>query len=81
MYRHLEGASGILGIVKAVLMVKHGVILPTAGFEKLNSNIEGKERLRVAQTPTAWPQGEKRRALVTNFGKSPFRGIARTVRH
>jgi acyl transferase domain-containing protein len=64
----LEGASGILGIIKAILMVKHGVILPTAGFEKINSKIEGKEKLSVAQVLTPWPKGELIRALVTNFG-------------
>ena len=69
IYRHLEGASGMLGMIKAILMVKNGVILPTAGFENINPNIPGKEKVRVAETPLPWPRGERRRALVTNFGK------------
>ncbi|KAG9230575.1 putative polyketide synthase [Amylocarpus encephaloides] len=67
-FGHLESASGILGIVKAIFMIKHGIILPVAGFEKINSKIEGKERLTVAEIPTQWPKGEPRRAIVTNFG-------------
>jgi hypothetical protein len=51
------------------MMVKKGIVLPTAGFEKINHRIEGGEKIRVAQMPVLWPQGEKRRALITNFGK------------
>lgn len=66
--RHLEGASGMLGIVKAILMVKSGIILPTAGFEKMNPKIKGQEKMRVVQSLTPWPEKEQRRVLVTNFG-------------
>ena len=45
--RHLEGASGILGMIKAVLMVQQACILPNAGFDHFNERIEGKEKLRV----------------------------------
>lgn len=58
----------MLGIIKAILMVKYGTILPTAGFEKFNSRIEGQEKLVVASEAIPWPKGEPRRALVTNFG-------------
>lgn len=68
MYSHLEGASGLLGVIKTILMIENGVVLPTAGFEKMNPMIEGKEKVRVPATPIPWPQGEVRRALVTNFG-------------
>lgn len=68
--RHLEGASGVLGLVKAILMIKHGVILPTAGFENINPRIQDKEKLRVLQTPISWPEGERKRVMVTNFGNN-----------
>ncbi|KAK7997329.1 hypothetical protein PG989_005369 [Apiospora arundinis] len=65
---HLEGASGMIGMVKAIYQVKHGVVLPTAGFESINPKIQDKEKIIVPQTQIPWPQGEIRRILVTNFG-------------
>ncbi|KAI1128026.1 putative polyketide synthase [Nemania abortiva] len=65
---HLEGASGILAMVKAILMLENGVVLPTAGFNKINPMIEGKEKIRIPETPIPWPKGEARRLMVTNFG-------------
>lgn len=56
-------------MIKAILMVKNGIILPTAGFETLNHKIENKEKIRVAEIPISWPKDEPRRAIVTNFGK------------
>ncbi|KAI0402885.1 putative polyketide synthase [Xylaria palmicola] len=67
-FGHLEGASGILGMVKAILMLENGVVLPTAGFDRINPMIEGKEKIRIPETPIPWPRGEARRAIVTNFG-------------
>lgn len=40
---HLESASGIAGIVKAVLMLEHGLIPPNIWFEKLNPSIPADE--------------------------------------
>lgn len=70
---HLEGASGVLAMVKAILMVKNGVVLPTAGFEHINPKIEGRDVIRVLEAPMPWPSGEPKRVLVTNFGK-PYTG-------
>ncbi|KAK7958473.1 polyketide synthase [Apiospora saccharicola] len=64
---HLEGASGMIGMVKAILQVKHGVVFPTAGFESINPKIQDKEKIVVPKTQIQWPQGENRRILVTNF--------------
>lgn len=36
---HLEGASGIISVIKAVLMMDKGFILPNHGFEKANEDI------------------------------------------
>lgn len=66
--RHLEGASGILSMVKAIMMLKNDMILPTAGFEKINPRIIDKEKIRVAEVAVPWPTGETKRAIVTNFG-------------
>jgi len=40
---HLEGASGIAGLVKAVLMLEHRVILPNANFRNPNPRIQFSE--------------------------------------
>lgn len=37
---HLEGASGIAGIIKTVLVLEKGVIPPNTNFERLNPEID-----------------------------------------
>lgn len=37
---HCEPASGIAGIMKAVLALEHGVVPPILGLNKLNPNSE-----------------------------------------
>lgn len=68
-HRHLEGASGVLAMVKAIMMLKKGTVLPTAGFEKINPKIEGHEKIKIAEMPLPWPENEQRRCVVTNFGE------------
>jgi acyl transferase domain-containing protein len=36
---HLEGASGVAGLVKTILMLEKGTILPNAHFEQPNDRI------------------------------------------
>ncbi|GKT65670.1 polyketide synthase [Colletotrichum tofieldiae] len=67
-FGHLEGASGVLAMVKAIMMLKKGIVLPTAGFETINPKIQGSEKIKIAETPLPWPKGEARRCIVTNFG-------------
>lgn len=66
---HLEGASGIVAIIKAAMMLERGIILPNACFAKANPNIPslGKS-LVVATEPRPWPETCVRRASVCNFG-------------
>ncbi|KAI0016501.1 lovastatin nonaketide synthase [Xylariomycetidae sp. FL0641] len=37
---HLEGCSGLAGVIKTVLVLEKGVIPPIAGLDQLNSNID-----------------------------------------
>ncbi|KAJ5156821.1 polyketide synthase [Penicillium capsulatum] len=67
-FGHLEAASGILGVVKAIVMLKHGYILPNANFQQLHPSIQGRENLKVAPKALKWPQEAARRVCVTNFG-------------
>lgn len=36
---HLEGASGVISIIKTTLMLERGFILPNCDFDKLNPKI------------------------------------------
>ena len=46
---HLEGASGLAGVIKAVLALERGVIPPNTNFEKLNPKIDAEFlRLKVS---------------------------------
>jgi acyl transferase domain-containing protein len=47
---HLEGASGIAGVIKAMLVLEKGVIPPNTNFEKLNPKIDA-EFLKIAVMP------------------------------
>lgn len=37
---HLEGASGLAGVIKTVLILERGIIPPNANFESLNPRID-----------------------------------------
>lgn len=66
---HLGGASGLAGVVKAVLAIEKAIIPPNANFEKLNPTIDDEfYRLHFPQECIAWPEGEIRRASVNSFG-------------
>ncbi|MEV5955022.1 amino acid adenylation domain-containing protein [Streptomyces sp. NPDC051987] len=64
---HLGAAAGVVGLVRAVLAVHHGVVPPTADFDRLNPEIaDGPFRIPVAAEP--WPAGRRRVAGVSSFG-------------
>ncbi|KAF2275719.1 polyketide synthase [Westerdykella ornata] len=66
---HSEPASGLVGLMKAILAIEHGTIPPTVGVQKLNPNIDfNATRVRVVTEATPWPQGLLRRASVNSFG-------------
>lgn len=68
---HLEGAAGIAGLIKAVLMVERGSLLPSGGFAEPNPAIPFTELgLRVVDELQEWPvvAGRPRRAGVSSFG-------------
>lgn len=68
---HLEGAAGIAGLIKAVLMVERGSLLPSGGFTEPNPAIPFTELgLRVVDELQEWPvvAGRPRRPGVSSFG-------------
>ncbi|MEV3961017.1 SDR family NAD(P)-dependent oxidoreductase [Nocardia sp. NPDC050193] len=69
---HLESASGIAGLIKTVLSLRHGVIPPNLHFREWNPNISPENtRFFVPTEPTSWPvDGPVRVAAVSSFGFS-----------
>ncbi len=71
---HTESAAGAVGLIKAVLQLRHGVVPGMAHFTRLPDELAQIEtELFVPQAPTAWPGGEDpgpRRAAVSSYGMS-----------
>ncbi|MDF5718965.1 MAG: SDR family NAD(P)-dependent oxidoreductase [Rhizonema sp. PD37] len=67
---HLESASGIAGLIKVALALKHRQIPPSVHFQTPNPKIPFEElRLRVPTTLEPWPNGKGLRiAGVNSFG-------------
>ncbi|KAJ0424608.1 hypothetical protein BJY00DRAFT_326526 [Aspergillus carlsbadensis] len=66
---HLEGGSGLAGVIKAVLVLERGVILPNAGVERVNPRIDTEGLcIKFPTQPTIWPDYGLRRACVNSFG-------------
>ncbi|KAL4788819.1 hypothetical protein BDV19DRAFT_395631 [Aspergillus venezuelensis] len=69
---HIEGGSGISGIIKAVMILESGVIPPNVNFEKVNPQIlvdEWNVRFPLGEA-IPWPGTGKRRISVNCFGLS-----------
>lgn len=65
---HLEGASGIVSVIKAAMMLEKGMLLPNANFETANPNIPLNEyNMKVPTSTRPWPRGKKY-VSVSNYG-------------
>ncbi len=70
---HLESAAGVAGLIKAALVVKHGVIPKHLHFNDPNPSIDWAHvPLRITSEMTDWPRhdGRTRMAGVNSFGIS-----------
>jgi acyl transferase domain-containing protein/NADPH:quinone reductase-like Zn-dependent oxidoreductase len=67
---HLEGAAGIAGLIKTVLLLQHGSVPPPVHFHELNPHIAlAGTRLVIPTASQAWPRTHARRcAGVSAFG-------------
>lgn len=69
-FGHLEGAAGVTGIAKAVLMLERGEIAPHLHFTTPNPHVPWDGlAITVASTRQAWPR-DRRLAGVSSFGMS-----------
>ncbi|MFI7546102.1 SDR family NAD(P)-dependent oxidoreductase [Actinoplanes sp. NPDC049599] len=67
---HCESAAGVVGVIKTVLALRHGVIPANLHFDAPNPLVPWADmNLRVVDTPLAWPAGDEPRvAGVSGFG-------------
>lgn len=66
---HLEGASGLAGVIKTVLSLEKGAIPPNLWFEKPNERIDLEGwRIQVPTDLIPWPKPGIRRASINSFG-------------
>ncbi|WP_299561118.1 type I polyketide synthase [uncultured Mycolicibacterium sp.] len=68
---HLEGGAGVVGLIKAALALRHGVIPPTAGVRTLTPAADwAHNNLHVPTTAEPFPRraGTPRRAAVCSYG-------------
>ena len=68
---HTEGASGVISLIKVLLMMQEGFIPPQASFTKMSHHIETSpsDMMFVPEKLEEW-QGELKAALINNYGAS-----------
>lgn len=72
-FGHAQSASGVLGLIKTVLALQHGVVPKNLHFTALPEGLAGIEtNLFVPQEATPWPASgaHPRRAAVSSYGVS-----------
>ncbi|EMD90232.1 hypothetical protein COCC4DRAFT_126629 [Bipolaris maydis ATCC 48331] len=66
---HPEGASGIAGVIKTLLVLEKGIIPPNVYPERINPAVTAAgPNLRFPLEPVTWPTSGVRRASVNSFG-------------
>ena len=66
---HLEGCAGLAGLMKTVLCLENGVIVPSINYERPNPRLRMEEwGLKVADKLIPWPAEGLRRASINSFG-------------
>lgn len=66
---HTEGCSGLAGVLKAVLCLEKGMLVPTYGVENLNPKLKLNEwNLALPSRTMRWPTSGLRRISVNSFG-------------
>ncbi|KAG9235749.1 phenolpthiocerol synthesis polyketide synthase ppsA [Amylocarpus encephaloides] len=65
---HLEGASGLAGVIKAILVLEKAVIPPNIWFDRVNPEIREEWGLVFPTSEVPFPGEGLRRASVNSFG-------------
>lgn len=68
---HAEAAAGIAGLIKVLLCLEHGKLVPHLHFENPNPNFDWEQgKIEVTNTLREWTSASPRRAGVSSFGLS-----------
>jgi hypothetical protein len=84
---HLEGGSGVAGVIKAILALENGIIAPNANFERLNPEIDAdllNIKVRNARRRKNRWDGKGEEKLYKPVARSPpmrFHGLPAYVAH
>ena len=66
---HTEIAAGMAGLIKAILILRHGEIPAQASLSSLNPHLKfDGSRIQIPTEPLAWPADRPRIAGVSSFG-------------
>ncbi|KAI3336843.1 putative polyketide synthase [Xylariaceae sp. AK1471] len=66
---HLEGCAGLAGLLKTILSLENGVIIPSLNYKNPNPKLRLDDwHIKVPTKLTAWPTNGLRRASVNSFG-------------
>ncbi|RFU27072.1 hypothetical protein B7463_g9261, partial [Scytalidium lignicola] len=66
---HMEGASGVAGLIKSVMILEKGIIPPNINFEKVNPKIPTTDwNIDFPLSPMVWPSSGLRRISINSFG-------------
>lgn len=58
---HLESASGVAGLIKAILVLEKGTIPPTVGIKSFKADLRLETwGIKVPQKKIAWPEDGRR---------------------
>lgn len=66
---HTEGAAGVASLIKAILCLEHDMLVPNAGFTKINPRIHlNRWGLQLSDACIEWPRHLPRRISINSFG-------------
>lgn len=66
---HTEGCSGLAGVLKSIVCLERGILVPTAGIEKVNPKLRLTDwNLALPSENMSWPSKGQRRISVNSFG-------------
>ncbi|KAJ5951025.1 uncharacterized protein N7479_009438 [Penicillium vulpinum] len=68
-FGHTEGAAGVASLIKVVLCLEKGILVPNAGFKNINPKIRLDDwRLCLSDKTMPWPEYLPQRASINSFG-------------